>query len=286
MFSPSAISSGDWDRWHHGLSNLIRKGVFDVVIVRRQFLTLGDHMLVEAPGVFTLRALGVVGLVIGAHAMEQSCPHSGPHAVNITVDILGDGIAVVMLQPCGLLLGEATMTTPTQLLFFRQLQKGRPHSLVGVVDTFFFLYGDVGAIGCHGDNCLVCLGINVTQESSVHQAHGGNRTTPESLRCLYFHRIGATVTVDGAVVCVVHVPVVEGSCILTKLVAFEAAAVTVGGQQHIVHHQACHHLNHCSDTIHQSVALLLRLTSGYLDLVQRLEFGVDHLQKNAVYQIE
>ena len=27
-------------------------------------------------------------------------------------------------------------------------------------------------------------------------------------------------------------------------------------------------------------------TSGYLDLVQRLEFGVDHLQKNAVYQIE
>ena len=25
---------------------------------------------------------------------------------------------------------------------------------------------------------------------------------------------------------------------------------------------------------------------GYLDLVQRLEFGVDHLQKNAVYQIE
>ena len=28
------------------------------------------------------------------------------------------------------------------------------------------------------------------------------------------------------------------------------------------------------------------LTSGYLDLVQRLEFGVDHLQKNAVYQIE
>ena len=26
--------------------------------------------------------------------------------------------------------------------------------------------------------------------------------------------------------------------------------------------------------------------SGYLDLVQRLEFGVDHLQKNAVYQIE
>ena len=26
-------------------------------------------------------------------------------------------------------------------------------------------------------------------------------------------------------------------------------------------------------------------TSGYLDLVQRLEFGVDHLQKNAVYQI-
>ena len=24
------------------------------------------------------------------------------------------------------------------------------------------------------------------------------------------------------------------------------------------------------------------LTSGYLDLVQRLEFGVDHLQKNAV----
>ena len=29
-----------------------------------------------------------------------------------------------------------------------------------------------------------------------------------------------------------------------------------------------------------------KLTSGYLDLVQRLEFGVDHLQKNAVYQIE
>ena len=28
------------------------------------------------------------------------------------------------------------------------------------------------------------------------------------------------------------------------------------------------------------------VTSGYLDLVQRLEFGVDHLQKNAVYQIE
>ena len=27
-------------------------------------------------------------------------------------------------------------------------------------------------------------------------------------------------------------------------------------------------------------------SSGYLDLVQRLEFGVDHLQKNAVYQIE
>ena len=27
-------------------------------------------------------------------------------------------------------------------------------------------------------------------------------------------------------------------------------------------------------------------TSGYLDLVQRLEFGADHLQKNAVYQIE
>ena len=32
--------------------------------------------------------------------------------------------------------------------------------------------------------------------------------------------------------------------------------------------------------------LTLILTSGYLDLVQRLEFGVDHLQKNAVYQIE
>ena len=29
-----------------------------------------------------------------------------------------------------------------------------------------------------------------------------------------------------------------------------------------------------------------RGASGYLDLVQRLEFGVDHLQKNAVYQIE
>ena len=28
------------------------------------------------------------------------------------------------------------------------------------------------------------------------------------------------------------------------------------------------------------------VTSGYLDLVQRLEFGVDHLQKNPVYQIE
>ena len=28
------------------------------------------------------------------------------------------------------------------------------------------------------------------------------------------------------------------------------------------------------------------ITSGYLDLVQRLEFGVDNLQKNAVYQIE
>ena len=27
-------------------------------------------------------------------------------------------------------------------------------------------------------------------------------------------------------------------------------------------------------------------SSGYLDLVQRLEFGVDNLQKNAVYQIE
>ena len=31
---------------------------------------------------------------------------------------------------------------------------------------------------------------------------------------------------------------------------------------------------------------VLDLTSGYLDLVQRLEFGVDNLQKNAVYQIE
>ena len=29
-----------------------------------------------------------------------------------------------------------------------------------------------------------------------------------------------------------------------------------------------------------------RLSSGYLDLVQQLEFGVDNLQKNAVYQIE
>ena len=28
------------------------------------------------------------------------------------------------------------------------------------------------------------------------------------------------------------------------------------------------------------------LTSGYLDLVQRLEFGVDHLQKYVEYQIE
>ena len=56
--------------------------------------------------------------------------------------------------------------------------------------------------------------------------------------------------VDGAVVCMVHVPVVEGSCILTKLVALEAAAVTVGGQQHIVHH-----LNHCGDAIHRSMAL-------------------------------
>ena len=28
------------------------------------------------------------------------------------------------------------------------------------------------------------------------------------------------------------------------------------------------------------------VTSGYLDLVKRLEFGVDLLQKNAVYQIE
>ena len=27
-------------------------------------------------------------------------------------------------------------------------------------------------------------------------------------------------------------------------------------------------------------------TSGYLDLVQRLEFGVDHLQKYVEYQIE
>ena len=27
-------------------------------------------------------------------------------------------------------------------------------------------------------------------------------------------------------------------------------------------------------------------SSGYLDVVQRLEFGVDHLQKNALYQIE
>ena len=28
------------------------------------------------------------------------------------------------------------------------------------------------------------------------------------------------------------------------------------------------------------------LTYGYLDLVLPLEFGVNHLQKNAVYQIE
>ena len=36
-----------------------------------------------------------------------------------------------------------------------------------------------------------------------------------------------------------------------------------------------------------SVQLIVEVeTSGYLDLVQRLEFGVDHLQKNAVYQIE
>ena len=32
--------------------------------------------------------------------------------------------------------------------------------------------------------------------------------------------------------------------------------------------------------------LYVSTTSGNLDLVQRLEFGVDHLQKNAVYQIE
>ena len=31
---------------------------------------------------------------------------------------------------------------------------------------------------------------------------------------------------------------------------------------------------------------LFCLTSGYLDLVQRLEFGVDHLQKYVEYQIE
>ena len=35
-----------------------------------------------------------------------------------------------------------------------------------------------------------------------------------------------------------------------------------------------------------AVVVSLSITSGYLDLVQRLEFGVDHLQKNAVYQIE
>ena len=136
--------------WHHGLALL------DAVIVRRWLFILGDRSLVEAPGVFTLRALGVVGLVIGAHAMEQSCPHSGPHYVNITVDILGDGIAVVMLQPYGLLFGEATMSTTmtTRLMLLCQLQKGRSHLLVGVVDTFFFYYGDVGTIGCHSDKQL------------------------------------------------------------------------------------------------------------------------------------
>ena len=34
------------------------------------------------------------------------------------------------------------------------------------------------------------------------------------------------------------------------------------------------------------IGLKCLCATGYLDLVQRLEFGVDHLQKNAVYQIE
>ena len=41
-----------------------------------------------------------------------------------------------------------------------------------------------------------------------------------------------------------------------------------------------------SMSFHKRHASLSSKTSGYLDLVQRLEFGVDHLQKNAVYQIE
>ena len=38
--------------------------------------------------------------------------------------------------------------------------------------------------------------------------------------------------------------------------------------------------------LHMLNCLCHKITSGYLDLVQRLEFGVDNLQKNAVYQIE
>ena len=41
-------------------------------------------------------------------------------------------------------------------------------------------------------------------------------------------------------------------------------------------------------TIYVDCRVVLTVLTGYLDLdlVQRLEFGVDHLQKNAVYQIE
>ena len=45
----------------------------------------------------------------------------------------------------------------------------------------------------------------------------------------------------------------------------------------------CIHILYVSTYIPRASA---SINSGYLDLVQRLEFGVDHLQINAVYQIE
>ena len=64
--------------------------------------------------------------------MEQSCPHSGPHAVNITVDILGDGLGVAVMQSYSLLLG-----LPIELLCCLYLHRiGAPM----VVDGAWFMY--------------------------------------------------------------------------------------------------------------------------------------------------
>ena len=119
-------------------------------------------MLVEVPRFLTARTSLVVWIVIGAHTVEESRPHSVAHAIHIASTCV-QSVPVIVLHAQSLLLRETTLSTATKLLLLARFEQRSAHALVSLVQALLFDDLDVSAVRFHHNDSPVCLRVPVTQ---------------------------------------------------------------------------------------------------------------------------